>query len=181
MNKIKCIIVNITLVIITSCSTTPSAQEVVHGQQQSEQTTTVSTEETTQETPSFPSGHPYSDERIAEALSTMHPQLTDIYIGDDGLFQIVAPDSEYFNDSWYKGYAGMFTQEDLNGRTIGGYEINPPMQIFGSWSSDGREYFERVEDDNYGLMPRSTLYRNDLRPQLMGISRFTEQTPYREL
>src|SRR6056297_506836 len=30
-------------------------------------------------------------------------------------------------------------------------------------------------------MPRSTLYKSDLRPQLMGISRFTEQTPYREL
>ena len=114
MNKIKCIIVNITLVIITSCSTAPSAQGTTSQSQEqqqngvvTEQSTEEAIHEKTQENSPFSSGHPYSDERVAEALSAIHPRLTDVYIGDDGLFQIVAPDSEYFTDSWYRGYAGM--------------------------------------------------------------------------
>ena len=56
------------------------------------------------------------------------------------------------------------------------------MQIFGSWSADGREYFERVESEHYnGLMPRSTLYKNSLRRVLTNVHLHVKETPYREL
>ncbi|MDZ7793932.1 MAG: hypothetical protein U5P10_09655 [Spirochaetia bacterium] len=178
MQKLGSITIIITLVISTSCTTAPSAQGMTDPtqQQQSEQSTTVSSEEATQEASQFLSGHPYSDERIADALD----DLPDSCIGEDGLFELVNPEY-YFTDSWYKGYAGMFTQEDLNGKTIGGYEVNPPMQIFGSWSADGQEYFERVEDEDRGVIPRVTLYRTRLdwlRPEFRN---YYEETPYREL
>ncbi|MFO7730586.1 MAG: hypothetical protein R6V86_07460, partial [Spirochaetia bacterium] len=33
------------------------------------------------------------------------------------------------NPTFERGYAGLFTQEDLNGKTVGGYEINPPQML----------------------------------------------------
>lgn len=183
MQKISSITIIITLVISTSCTTAPSAQGIEDPtQQQQTENTRVVTEQDSQDTSAdssvedISSLHPYSDERIADALD----DLPDSCIGEDGLFELVNP-KYYLTDSWYKGYAGMFTQEDLNGKTIGGYEVNLPMQIFGSWSADGREYFERVDDDDLGMFPRSSRYRNRFAWSRPEFRNFSEETPYREL
>jgi len=45
------------------------------------------------------------------------------------------------NPSFERGYAGLFTQEDLNGKTIGDYEINPPRMLRPFYSTDLNDYF----------------------------------------
>jgi hypothetical protein len=46
------------------------------------------------------------------------------------------------NPTFERGYAGLFTQEDLNGKTIGGYEINPPQMLRPFYSTELSDYFK---------------------------------------
>jgi hypothetical protein len=50
------------------------------------------------------------------------------------------------NQVFELGYAGLFTQEDLNGKTIGGYEINPPRMMRPFYAPDLHEYFSTFPD-----------------------------------
>jgi hypothetical protein len=54
------------------------------------------------------------------------------------------PLEQYLSDnlSFERGYAGLFTQEDLNGKTIGGYEINPPQMLRPFYSTELSDYFK---------------------------------------
>jgi len=45
------------------------------------------------------------------------------------------------NHTFERGYAGLFTQEDLNGKTVGGYEINPPQMLRPFYSTELTDYF----------------------------------------
>ena len=67
------------------------------------------------------------------------------------------------NPTFERGYAGLFTQDDLNGKTVGGYVINPPRMLRPFYSTElsdyfndfpeVREYYDALDDElgNNGL------------------------------
>ncbi|MBI9015530.1 MAG: hypothetical protein JEZ08_25150 [Clostridiales bacterium] len=130
---------------------------------------------------------PYSQDLIQYLYPGLETNLTldipDQFQDENGLFLLKLPNSEYFNETWNRGYAGMFTDEDKAGRSIKGYDITLPMQIMGNWSAEPDDYFDRSENPYTGeLNSEATLYYDDIDTYMFyNQLPFSEKTPYFEL
>jgi hypothetical protein len=91
---------------------------------------------------------------------------------ENGLFIWVDKESEFYNEKWNRGYAGMFPV-GYNGTEIGGFKISLPMQITGNWSSDYEDYFTRNKDDDL-----DSFYHNWSEQHLYTTKTFIPQNKY---